>query len=129
MRSIVPRDRAAGLTPAVRKVAAGAAETVPFVTVTNLARTLRALKERKIWLVGADAQAERGAFETELKGSLGVVLGGEGRAAPPDPRDLRPGGRLPMCGAVESLNVSVAAGMLLYEAVRQRSTPPAGKSR
>ena len=121
---IIPRDRAAGLTPVARKVAAGAAETVPVVTVTNLARTMRALKERNIWLIGADAQADRPAFEADLKGAVGLVLGSEGegmRRLTRESCDVLV--RLPLLGAVESLNVSVAAGMLLYEAVRQRATP------
>jgi 23S rRNA (guanosine2251-2'-O)-methyltransferase len=120
---IIPRDRAAGLTPVARKVAAGAAETVPVVTVTNLARTMRALKERNIWLIGADAQADREAYEADLKGALGLVMGSEGegmRRLTRESCDLIV--RLPLRGAVESLNVSVAAGMLLYEAVRQRGT-------
>ena len=118
---IIPRDRAAGLTPVARKVAAGAAETVPVVSVTNLARTMRALKERNIWLIGADAHADREVFQADLKGSVGLVLGGEGegmRRLTRESCDLVV--RLPLLGAVESLNVSVAAGMLLYEAVRQR---------
>lgn len=118
---IVPRDRAVGLTPAVRKVAAGAAETVPLVTVTNLARTMRALKERNIWLIGSDAHAERMACETDLAGAVGLVMGSEGegmRRLTRESCDLVV--RLPLIGAVESLNVSVATGMLLYEAVRQR---------
>jgi len=118
---VVPRDRAAGLTPTVRKVAAGAAELVPLVTVTNLARCMRLLKERDIWLIGADAQAERGTFEAELKGAIGIVMGGEGaglRRLTREACDLLV--RLPMHGAVESLNVSVATGMMLYEVLRQR---------
>jgi len=118
---VVPRDRAAGLTPTVRKVAAGAAELVPLVTVTNLARCMRLLKERDIWLIGADAQAERSTFEAELKGAIGIVMGGEGaglRRLTREACDLLV--RLPMHGAVESLNVSVATGMLLYEVLRQR---------
>lgn len=118
---IVPRDRAAGLTPAVRKVAAGAAETVPLVTVTNLARAMRALKERNVWLIGTDPHAERLAFETDLSGAVGIVMGGEGegmRRLTRESCDLVV--KLPLSGAVESLNVSVAAGMMLYEAVRQR---------
>jgi 23S rRNA (guanosine2251-2'-O)-methyltransferase len=121
---VIPRDRAAGLTPVARKVAAGAAETVPVVTVTNLARTMRSLKERNIWLIGADAQAERPAFEADLKGAVGLVLGSEGegmRRLTRESCDTLV--RLPLLGALESLNVSVAAGMLLYEAVRQRATP------
>ena len=118
---VVPRDRAAGLTSTVRKVAAGAAELVPLVTVTNLARCMRLLKERDIWLIGADAQAERGTFEAELKGAIGIVMGGEGaglRRLTREACDLLV--RLPMHGAVESLNVSVATGMMLYEVLRQR---------
>jgi 23S rRNA (guanosine2251-2'-O)-methyltransferase len=119
---IIPRDRATGLTPVARKVAAGAAETVPVVTVTNLARTMRALKERNLWLIGADAQAERPASETDLKGPVGLVLGSEGEGLRRLTRESCDAlVRLPRHGAVESLNVSVAAGMLLYEAVRQRN--------
>ena len=122
---IIPRDRAAGLTPVARKVAAGAAETVPVVTVTNLARTMRALKERNIWLIGADAQADRSAFEADLKGAVGLVLGSEGEGMRRLTRESCDAlVRLPLLGGVESLNVSVAAGMLLYEAVRQRVAPP-----
>jgi 23S rRNA (guanosine2251-2'-O)-methyltransferase len=128
---IIPRDRAAGLTAVARKVAAGAAETVPVVAVTNLARSMRALKERNIWLIGADAQAEREVFQADLKGAVGLVLGSEGegmRRLTRESCDVIV--RLPQLGAVESLNVSVAAGMLLYEAVRQRGTAggPTGKS-
>jgi 23S rRNA Gm-2251 2'-O-methyltransferase (EC 2.1.1.-) len=75
---IVPRDRAAGLSPTVRKVASGAAETVPLIQVTNLARTLRWLKEREVWIVGTDDQAEKSLFETSLTGPLALVLGSEG---------------------------------------------------
>ena len=118
---IIPRDRAVGLTSVARKVAAGAAETVPVVAVVNLARTMRALKERNIWLIGADVHADREVFQADLKGSVGLVLGGEGegmRRLTRESCDVIV--RLPLLGAVESLNVSVAAGMLLYEAVRQR---------
>jgi 23S rRNA (guanosine2251-2'-O)-methyltransferase len=118
---IIPRDRAAGLTPVARKVAAGAAETVPVVTVTNLARTMRALKERNLWLIGADVEGDREAYEADLKGPVGLVMGSEGegmRRLTRESCDVIV--RLPVRGAVESLNVSVAAGMLLYEAVRQR---------
>lgn len=118
---IVPRDRAAQLTPAARKVAAGAAETTPVVAVTNLARTLRLLKEAGLWVVGADAAAERSADAVDLKGPAVLVLGAEGTGL----RQLTRQNcdflvRLPQLGAVESLNVSVAAGMLLYETARQR---------
>ncbi|HVN46801.1 MAG TPA: 23S rRNA (guanosine(2251)-2'-O)-methyltransferase RlmB [Steroidobacteraceae bacterium] len=121
---IVPRDRAAQLTPAARKVAAGAAETTPLVTVTNLVRSLRLLKDAGLWIVGADAAAAKQARELDLTGPVVLVLGAEGSG-------LRHLTRqhcdflvsLPQRGAVESLNVSVAAAMLLYEAVRQRQSP------
>jgi 23S rRNA (guanosine2251-2'-O)-methyltransferase len=118
---VVPRDRAAGLTPVVRKVAAGAAETVAFSQVTNLARFLRALKEQGLWVVGTDGGAEQLHTAADLKGPLALVLGAEGagmRRLTREHCDLVV--RLPMLGAVESLNVSVAAGIVLYEALRQR---------
>jgi 23S rRNA (guanosine2251-2'-O)-methyltransferase len=121
---IVPRDRAAQLTPAVYKVAAGAAETTPVVAVTNLARTLRLLKDANLWIVGADAAAQKAAHQVDLKGGVVLVLGAEGSGLRHLTRqhcDFLV--RLPTLGAVESLNVSVAAGMLLYEAVRQRQAP------
>ena len=118
---IVPRDRAAQLTPAVRKVAAGAAETTPVVAVTNLVRTLKLLKESGLWIVGADAAATVAARAVDLRGPLVLLLGAEGTGL----RQLTRQNcdflvSLPQRGAVESLNVSVAAAMLLYEAVRQR---------
>ena len=120
---IVPKDRAAQLTPAARKVAAGAAETTPVVAVTNLARALKLLKEAGLWVVGADAAAEQSTDALDLKGPVVLVLGAEGTGL----RQLTRQScdflvRLPQLGAVESLNVSVAAGMLLYEAVRQRGS-------
>lgn len=117
---IVPRDRAAGLTPAARKSAAGAAETVPLIRVVNLARCLRRLKERGIWLVGAEAGGAS-AFDADLAGPLALVLGGEGsglRRLTRETCDLLIS--LPMKGSVESLNVSVAAGALLYLALSRR---------
>jgi 23S rRNA (guanosine2251-2'-O)-methyltransferase len=120
---VVPKDRAAGLTPTVRKVAAGAAETVPLAIVTNLARVMRTLKDRQVWIVGATADAEKSVNEAQLTGPLAIAMGGEGeglRRLTRDSCDYLV--RLPMLGAVESLNVSVAAGMMLYEAVRQRSS-------
>jgi 23S rRNA (guanosine2251-2'-O)-methyltransferase len=106
----------------VRKVAAGAAESTPVVAVTNLVRTLKLLKEAGLWVVGADAAADKAASEVDLKGGVVLVLGSEGtglRHLTQQNCDFQV--RLPQLGAVESLNVSVAAGMLLYEAVRQRS--------
>lgn len=118
---VVPRDRAAGLNPTVRKVAAGAAETTPIVTVTNLARALKLLQEAGLWVVGADAEGPHLAADTDLTGPRALVLGAEGAGL----RELTRRHcdylvRLPQLGSVESLNVSVATGMLLYEAVRQR---------
>jgi 23S rRNA (guanosine2251-2'-O)-methyltransferase len=118
---IVPKDRAAQLTPTVRKVAVGAAETTPIVAVTNLARTLKLLKDAGLWIVGADADGAKLPHEVDLKGGIVLVLGAEGSGL----RQLTRQNcdwivRLPQLGSVESLNVSVAAGMLLYEAVRQR---------
>ena len=118
---IVPRDRAAHVTPVVRKVAAGAAETTPVVTVTNLVRTLKLLQGAGLWIVGADAEGARPAHEVDLKGGVVLVLGAEGAGLRHLTRHTCDWiARLPQLGAVESLNVSVAAGMLLYEAVRQR---------
>jgi 23S rRNA (guanosine2251-2'-O)-methyltransferase len=122
---VVPRDRAAGVNPTVRKVAAGAAETTPVVTVTNLVRTLKLLKDAGLWVVGADAEGEKLSYEADLKGPLALVLGAEGAGL----RELTRKTcdflvRLPQLGSVESLNVSVATGMLLYESVRQRLKGP-----
>ena len=119
---IVPKDRAAGLSATVRKVASGAAETVPLIQVTNLARSLRWLKERELWIVGADDEGSQSVFASRLDGPLALVLGAEGtglRRLTRECCDLLV--NIPMRGVVESLNVSVAAGVLLYEAVRQRS--------
>ncbi len=118
---VVPKDRAAQLNATARKVAVGAAETTPVVSVTNLARALKLLKEAGLWVVGADADGPKLAHETDLKGGVVLVLGAEGsglRQLTRQTCDFIV--RLPQLGAVESLNVSVAAGMLLYEAVRQR---------
>lgn len=118
---IVPRDRACGLTSTVRKVATGAAETVPFIQVTNLARTLRFLQHAGVRLVGTAGEAPGDLYEADLTGPLALVLGAEGTG-------LRRLTRehcdelisIPMLGAVESLNVSVSAGICLYEALRHR---------
>jgi 23S rRNA (guanosine2251-2'-O)-methyltransferase len=126
---IVPRDRAAQLNATARKVAAGAAETTPVVAVTNLARSLRLLKDAGLWVVGADAQATRTAHQVGLGDGVVLVLGSEGsglRQLTRQTCDFLVS--LPQLGAVESLNVSVAAGMLLYEAVRQRQATQAADS-
>jgi 23S rRNA (guanosine2251-2'-O)-methyltransferase len=123
---VAPRDRATGLTPVVRKVAAGAAETVAFAQVTNLARLLKDLKEHGLWIVGTDGDAEQLHYEADLKGPLAIVLGAEGtgmRRLTREHCDFVV--KLPMLGAVESLNVSVATGVILYEALRQRAAPAA----
>ena len=125
---IVPRDRAAGLTPVVRKVAAGAAETVPLVAVVNLARTLRDLKERGIWLVGTDDAADKTFYDADLQGPVALVMGSEGEGMRRLTRECCDQlVSIPMAGAVESLNVSVATGVVLFEAVRQRSAGAAKK--
>jgi 23S rRNA (guanosine2251-2'-O)-methyltransferase len=118
---LAPKDNAVGLTPVACKVASGAAETVPYVQVTNLVRAMDALEERGVWLVGTAGAAETALFDADLEGALGLVMGGEGkglRRLTAERCDLLV--CLPMSGAVESLNVSVAAGICLYEAVRQR---------
>lgn len=118
---IVPRDRAVGLTPAVRKVAAGGAETVPLVPVVNLARTLRELKDRGIWLIGTADGADHGLYEADLTGPVALVMGSEGEGLRRLTRECCDQlVAIPMAGAVESLNVSVAAAVALFEAVRQR---------
>jgi 23S rRNA (guanosine2251-2'-O)-methyltransferase len=120
---IVPRDRAAGLSPVVRKVASGAAETVPLIQVVNLARTLRWLKERNVWVIGTDDQAEKSLYQSELTGPLALVLGAEGAGLRRLTREHCDAlVSIPMRGVVESLNVSVASGVVLYEALRQRTT-------
>jgi 23S rRNA (guanosine2251-2'-O)-methyltransferase len=118
---VIPKDRAVQMNATVRKVAAGAAETTPLAVVTNLARTLRLLKDAGLWIVGADAEAPKLAHETDLGGPIALVMGAEGaglRQLTRETCDLLV--RLPQQGSVESLNVSVASGMLLYEALRQR---------
>ena len=118
---IAPRDRASGLTPVVRKVAAGAAESVPFIAVVNLARTLRELKERGIWLIGTSDQATTSLFDADFTGPAAIVMGGEAEGLRRLTRETCDTlVAIPMGGIVESLNVSVAAGIALYEAVRQR---------
>ncbi|MFM9913778.1 MAG: 23S rRNA (guanosine(2251)-2'-O)-methyltransferase RlmB [Methylophilaceae bacterium] len=118
---IAPKDRAAGLNATVRKVACGAAESVPFIAVTNLARTMRELQEAGVWLVGAAMEAEHDLFSAKLEGALALVLGAEGtglRRLTLETCDALV--KIPMLGSVESLNVSVASGICLYEARRQR---------
>ena len=118
---IAPKDHAAGINATVAKVASGAAETVPYIMVTNLARTLTELKERNIWVIGTSDMATETLYQVDLTGPVALVLGAEGDGM----RQLTAKTcdqlvRIPMLGAVESLNVSVASGVCLYEAVRQR---------
>ena len=119
---IVPRDRASGLTPVVRKVASGAAESVPLIQVVNLARTLRWLKAHEIWIVGTDEAAEQSLYAADFAAPTAIVMGAEGqgmRRLTREACDVLV--NIPMLGIVESLNVSVATGVLLFEALRQRS--------
>lgn len=117
---IAPKDRAVKLTPTVRKVACGAAETVPFITVTNLSRTLQQLQDYGVWVYGAAGEAEQTVYEVKLSRPIALVLGAEGAGLRRLTRDscdqlLR----IPMLGTVDSLNVSVAAGIFCFEVVRQ----------
>jgi len=118
---ITPKDNACGLNGTVRKVASGAAESVPFVQVTNLARTLKNLKQRGIWLVGTTGNADQDLFQQDLTGPLGMVMGAEGQGMRRQTAELCDFlVSLPMQGQVSSLNVSVSTGICLYEALRQR---------
>lgn len=118
---VVPKDKSAGITPTVRKVACGAAETVPVVAVTNLSRTLKAMQQQGLWIVGTAGEAETELYQADLKGPLALVMGAEEKGM----RRLTRGNcdslvKLPMAGSVSSLNVSVATGICLFEVVRQR---------
>jgi 23S rRNA (guanosine2251-2'-O)-methyltransferase len=119
---IAPKDHAVGVNATVAKVASGAAETVPYFMVTNLARTLGELKERNIWCIGTSDDAPKTVYQADLKGPVALVLGAEGQGMRQLTRktcdELV---TIPMRGTVESLNVSVASGVCLYEALRQRS--------
>ncbi len=118
---IVPREHSAPLSAVARRAASGAAETIPVFQVVNLARTLRELKEAGIWLAGASQEADTDIFHADLRRPLAIVLGGEGkglRRLTQEECDMLV--RIPMAGSVESLNVSVATGICLFEAVRQR---------
>ncbi|MDR8522330.1 23S rRNA (guanosine(2251)-2'-O)-methyltransferase RlmB [Shewanella fidelis] len=118
---IVPKDNSVGLTPVVSKVACGAAEVVPLYQVTNLARTMRSLQEKGVWIIGAAGEADCELYQASLTGPLAIAMGAEGKG-------LRRLSRescdtlvsIPMAGSVSSLNVSVATGICLFEAVRQR---------
>lgn len=119
---IAPKDRAVGLNATVRKVASGAAETIPFIAVTNLARTIRELKEAGVFIIGTTMDSESTLLNTQLKGPIALVLGAEGdgiRRLTAENCDALV--TIPMFGTVESLNVSVASGICLYEVRRQRN--------
>ncbi|WHI50963.1 23S rRNA (guanosine(2251)-2'-O)-methyltransferase RlmB [Microbulbifer sp. MLAF003] len=120
---IAPKDKSAGLTPTARKVACGAAEVLPFVTVTNLARTLQQLQQAGVWIFGAAGEATQDVYQSQLTGPLALVMGAEGSGLRRLTREhcdhLI---KIPMAGEVSSLNVSVATGVCLFEAVRQRSS-------
>lgn len=125
---IVPKDKSATLTPAVRKVACGAAEVIPLVAVTNLARTLEKLQQRGLWVVGTAGEAEVSIYDQDLTGPTILIMGAEGKGMRRLTREhcdyLV---KLPMAGSVSSLNVSVATGVCLFEALRQRSVRPSAK--
>jgi 23S rRNA (guanosine2251-2'-O)-methyltransferase len=120
---IIPKDKSVGLTPTVSKVASGAALTVPLIQVTNLARVLRDLKEAGMWIYGAAEEASQSLFQAKFHGSVAIVLGAEGsglrRLTREHCDELL---AIPMLGSVGSLNVSVAAGIFLYEVAKQRAT-------
>lgn len=118
---ITPRDRSAPLSAVARKVACGAADAVPLVRVTNLARSLRALRDAGIWIYGAAGEAPQSLYDTDLSGSLALVLGGEGKGLRRLTREHCDAlVSIPLAGSVSSLNVSVATGICLFEARRQR---------
>ena len=119
---IAPKDHAVGINATVAKVASGAAETMPYFMVTNLARTLNELKERNIWIIGTSDDAPQTLYQADLKGPVALVLGAEGDGMRQLTRKTCDAlVSIPMKGAVESLNVSVASGVCLYEALRQRA--------
>ncbi|AIR70795.1 MULTISPECIES: 23S rRNA (guanosine(2251)-2'-O)-methyltransferase RlmB [Dickeya] len=119
---IVPRDRSAQLNATAKKVACGAAETVPLIRVTNLARTLRFLQEQNVWIVGTAGEADHTLYQSKLTGPLALVMGAEGEGMRRLTREhCDELISIPMAGSVSSLNVSVATGICLFEAVRQRS--------
>lgn len=119
---VVPKDNAASLTPVVRKVACGAAETMSLIQVTNLARTMREIQEQGIWIYGTAGEATQALYDTKLTGPIAIVMGAEGsgmRRLTREHCDTLVS--LPMAGSVSSLNVSVTTGICLFEVVRQRS--------
>ena len=119
---IAPKDKSAGLTATARKVACGAAETTPFIQVTNLARTLRDIQQAGVWVIGTAGEAEQALYDVKLDGAVALVMGAEGKGMRRLTREVCDElVKLPMAGSVSSLNVSVATGICLFEVVRQRS--------
>jgi len=124
---IAPKDRAAGLTPAARKVASGAAEMTPFIQVTNLARTLTRLQEQEVWVVGLCGEVETDIADIDLSGNIAIVMGSEGSGIRKLTRkNCDYLAQIPMLGEIESLNVSAATAVVLYEIVRQRASSSLG---
>jgi 23S rRNA (guanosine2251-2'-O)-methyltransferase len=120
---VAPKDKAVGITPTVRRASSGAADRVAFFSVTNLARTLKAIKQQGVWLVGLAGESKQDLYSIDLKGPIAIVLGSEGegmRRLTSESCDFL--ARIPMRGDVESLNVSVATGVVLFEALRQRAS-------
>ncbi|MBT1066104.1 23S rRNA (guanosine(2251)-2'-O)-methyltransferase RlmB [Bowmanella sp. Y26] len=118
---VVPKDKSASLTPTVRKVACGAAEVIPLIQVTNLARTLKELQQAGVWIVGTAGEAEQDIYQSKLTGPIALVMGAEGKGMRRLTREhCDELIKLPMAGSVSSLNVSVATGICLFEVVRQR---------
>ena len=119
---IVPKDRAVGMTPVVRRASAGGADRVPLIAVTNLARTLRTLKDAGVWITGLAGDTDTSLYAVDFKGPVAIVLGSEGEGIRRLTRELCDFvTKIPMPGTMESLNVSVATGVVLFEALRQRS--------
>jgi 23S rRNA (guanosine2251-2'-O)-methyltransferase len=118
---VVPKDRAVGITPTVRRASAGGADLIPVIAVTNLARALRMLKDAGVWITGLDGDTDKSIYDMDLKGPIALVMGSEGdgmRRLTRDTCDFV--AKIPMPGGMESLNVSVATGVVLFEALRQR---------
>ncbi len=125
---IAPKDKAASITETVRRISVGAADIVPFVQVTNLARTLETLKKAGLWLVGTSDRANKTIFEQNLSGPIAIILGAEEkgmRRLTEENCDFL--AKIPMAGSIECLNVSVATGICLFEAIRQRQSPEVTK--
>lgn len=119
---IIPKHNSVGINPTVRKVASGAAETVKLIVVSNLARTIKDLQQAGVWMVGLDGDTDKTIYQMDFKGAIGLVMGAEGSGLRKLTRDTCDYlAAIPMQGSVESLNVSVAAGVTLYEVMRQRA--------